>query len=46
MNISIITTENKRLYTAAIYHAEDKELKNRIFEIDDIYDLLYKNKVY
>lgn len=44
MNISIITTENKRLYPAAIYHAEDKELKNRIFEIDDIYDLLYKKQ--
>lgn len=44
MTITIITSENKRLYPAIVYSFEDKEQKNPIFDIDDIYDLLYKNQ--
>lgn len=44
MNITIITSENRRLYPAMVYSLEDKELKNPILDIDDIYDLLYKNQ--
>lgn len=44
MNITIITSENRRLYPAMIYSIDDKELKNPILDIDDIYDLLYKNQ--
>lgn len=44
MTITIITSENRRLYPAVIYSIEDKEQKNPINDIDDIYDLLYKNQ--
>lgn len=44
MTITIITSENRRLYPAVIYSLEDKEQKNQINDIDDIYDLLYKNQ--
>lgn len=44
MSITIITSENRRLYPAMIYSIDDKELKNPILDIDDIYDLLYKNQ--
>lgn len=44
MNISIITSENRRLYPALVYNTEDNELKKPITEIDDIYDLLYKKQ--
>ncbi|VYU44150.1 hypothetical protein [Clostridium tertium] len=44
MNITIITSENRRLYPAMVYVIEDKELKKPIFDIDDIYNLLYNNQ--
>lgn len=44
MNITIITSENRRLYPAIIYSLEDKEQKNPIFDLDDIYELLYRNQ--
>lgn len=44
MTITIITSENRRLCPAVVYSLEDKEKKNPIFDIDDIYDILYKNQ--
>ncbi|WP_010076491.1 helix-turn-helix domain-containing protein [Clostridium cellulovorans] len=44
MDITIITTENRRLYPAVIYNIEDNERKIPILDIDDIYDLLYKEQ--
>lgn len=44
MTITIITSENRRLYPAIVYSLEDKEQKNPILDIDDIYDLLYKKQ--
>ena len=44
MSISIITSENRRLYPAVVYHTEDDQLKEPIINIDDIYDLLYKKQ--
>ena len=44
MTITIITSENRRLYPAIVYSLEDKEQKNPICDIDDIYDLLYKSQ--
>lgn len=44
MNINIITSENRRLYPAAVYHIDDDKLKEPIINIDDIYDLLYKKQ--
>ena len=44
MTITIITSENRRLYPAIVYSMEDKEQKNPILDIDDIYYLLYKNQ--
>ena len=44
MSISIITSENRRLYPATVYNVEDKEQKNSISDIDDIFNLLYKNQ--
>lgn len=44
MNITIITSENRRLYPALIYHVEDTEHKEMITNIDDIYDLLYQKQ--
>jgi len=41
MKISIITSENRRLYPAIIYDIEDNQYKNPIIDIDGIYDLLY-----
>lgn len=44
MSISIITSENRRLYPALVYHIEDNQHENSIGDIDDIYDLLYKTQ--
>ncbi|BCZ46670.1 hypothetical protein psyc5s11_27370 [Clostridium gelidum] len=44
MTITIVTAENRRLYPAIVYSLEDKEQKNPIFDIDDIFDLLYKSQ--
>lgn len=44
MSITIITSENRRLYPAVVYSIEDKEKKNPIFDIDDIYNILYQNQ--
>lgn len=44
MNISIITSENRRLYPALVYDCTDAEHENPISDVNDIYDLLYKNK--
>ncbi|OOM80720.1 helix-turn-helix domain-containing protein [Clostridium sp. BL-8] len=44
MSITIITSENRRLCPATIYNVEDKEQKNPIYDIDDIYDLMYKKQ--
>ena len=44
MSINIITSENRRLYPAVVYHSEDDQLKEPIINIDDIYDLLYKKQ--
>ncbi|HEX9025912.1 MAG TPA: helix-turn-helix domain-containing protein [Clostridium sp.] len=41
MKISIITSENRRLYPAIIYDIEDNQYINPIIDIDGIYDLLY-----
>lgn len=43
-NISIITTENRRLYPAQVYDTVDKESVESISTIDSIYDLLYRGK--
>lgn len=43
MNITIITSENRRLYPAAVYHVINDEQKIAVSNIDDIYDLLYKD---
>jgi len=44
MSINIITSENRRLCPAVVYHSEDDQLKEPIITIDDIYDLLYKKQ--
>ena len=44
MEITIITSENRRLYPAAVYHVISDEQKTAILNIDDIYDLLYKDE--
>lgn len=44
MNISIITSENRRLYPAIVYDVEDNKYENPIIDVDGIYDLLYKKK--
>ncbi|EKQ50217.1 MULTISPECIES: helix-turn-helix domain-containing protein [unclassified Clostridium] len=44
MNICIITSENRRLYPAAVFSIEDNEHKHPMSDIDDVYDLLYKNQ--
>lgn len=44
MSITIITSENRRLYPALVYHVEDTEYKELITDINDIYDLLYQKQ--
>lgn len=44
MNITIITSENRRLFPAVVYSIEDNENKSPISDIDYIYDLLYKDQ--
>lgn len=44
MNVTIITSENRRLFPAVVYNIEDNEHKAPISDIDDIYDLLYKDQ--
>lgn len=44
MDITIITSENRRLYPAVVYDSSDAEYKNPVLDINDIYDLLYKNQ--
>lgn len=44
MNITIITSENRRLYPANVYNAQDKNLNNLIEDIEEIYSMLYQNK--
>lgn len=44
MNITIITSENRRLYPAIVYDSSDTEYNNPVLDINDIYDLLYKDQ--